>query len=917
MGVGPLSPAGAIIAPIWAEHDWNSQITKNPRQYVGKPSGKVYSIGWDEFGYRPDFLTKTPQAAWRAITDYHYPAAFEQSKADAIQNNQGLQLAITSDPLMTYGLGELPAPFTFPVGADQFQKGGPLQNPNISVFKQATLSSPDSRSQWLNPTTGGYCNPFTYPSCDMTLMRNTGGSSVQMWDGSTPIDTTDRWAEKVDVLTREYLNGDYDWLFKGIHNVNMADTRNHSTCDSTGLDMGQLLGIAAAVVAVVAANFFTADIPEVEIGTRVSASVALGGMAYYYIRYSASVFDAPEHAIFLDRAGLTFGVGIGATVGGFVGSLLGYQLMGNVVGGGVGYLTITPIVIGFLPTLTGISSYVISTITWMTSNFTKAISWIDCKITAMAYTAAQDPAWNHAWTSDDKTHTGNKPRRWDTPSIAVMIVEEAKTKGLITTPAQAEFMFRGLLTGPALMMAGSVTTPADRWDGASGKTIYEVAAGGVNPLGELAPYQWNFDGLTGNYSLDQYYGADGSYDTLTNQIGNQDYWACQSWDVIRNHPGSDYALFNSNIDKWMHALAAKATLPYLNQQELIPGWKSHVIEANPCDEVRELYRSANVSAIFPTLQALAANAVSVVQASKTPCDLSPYTAFVYSDVVAYWLAIKDQPTALQQLCQLLKSFATEIGFVTDTKISTMAYAWLNQSERTPGYQWIHDNYETQNCKAPPEQPPTQQGLLQMYINLPATQVGNPNQLRTWSDNLVDHHLGHIISIVAGLLSDKISLSYGDYVSNLSDPDKRILLQFMTSQFANNAPMQKAWWNAWSGFETDQELVADLVRFSDTISPLPPSLLYTPGHRTQCTDFPNQQGQVTCNSPNSPVGCSSACTHNPDGSVHCPWVVNAGYYVDPSEQLRHFINWSGKDQALPFDAQAAPCVIFAGGPDVLD
>lgn len=826
--------------------------------------GKSY--GWDEYGYVPpnSVANKLPQNAWKT------PAT--------AANYRGNKLSVTADPLGTWGS----------VVVDQTNYGGNAIN--ASVFKEATVVDQAHRKNWLlqdqTDQSKYYCNPFNFPICSMQPMRD-GGAKVTMWDG-TPVDTTNQWQLSVDKVTEEFMNGNYDWLFeRDAQNnlvVNPVDTTTSSPCDESGFDIGSILGLAIGAFAVIGGNMLTSEIPPeiLPLSARFTSTIALAGTGYYYGLYASSLLETARPD-YLNKCSIAAGAGAGAVVGGIIGQQLGVALIGDVAGAAGGYYMLTPLVESWLPDLTFGGSFVLSFVRGAVKFLTWGISKIECEMGGLAISACQNAKF-----------TDGKARRWDTPSIAVMILHEMIKDGQVTAGSpQAEFIFRGLLTGPALMMSGSVTSPngdAYSWIGTTGETIFDRAVAGANPIGEFAPYQWDFDSTTGTYMLNQYYSPDGGYASDSNQLGGQNGWACQNWDTLRTAP--QYALFNSNIDNWKAALLEKsADFKNLTQQSFIPGWTSK-LTTDPCEEGVEKYRAPGASSVFGSLYNIGVDADGYVKKDCFNDTIDFYQNFYFAtDIVNLIVKGADLGT----LCKCIAQLKTEMGLVKDHQVYLWMKDWFAPAY-VPPHDWIGDIFDTGVCKGPPAPPPTSppntiDDILEAWASShEQNYFAMENWTAQWTNVSEDTRNG--IKLAAGVIGLYGMQNGYDPTLFTDDYQKMIFLKFATTPIIS---LKNEWLSGWENFYENQQLVADLALFNKDITPLPATLLYPAGSSILCTnDWPNFTGVVST------------------GDGH----TMGGYYVADDGSLQHYPDHNSLQHWDPSGAliQAPLCKIFQGGVD---
>jgi hypothetical protein len=914
---------GIIDDPPW---DWDPSRSVTSPPWDGIHVG-LQSFTWDELGYKP-FGVKSPYDYWSMTKDLQ-ASAFTQNAADAV-NTGGIQLGLTDDVL-----GMIGAPVVY---VRKQWTGSPpsiANSVNTSTFMDAK-SGGQSQALWYsqpytdqNPT---YCTPFTYPNCDMSLVKQSTGT-VTMWDG-TEIDVVARWSEKVDALAKAYTRGEFDWLVDQ-QRINPQETGVFDQCTGKFVDNSEVFGLLLGIGLPIAFNIaitIVVPIPLPSI-TRLTISAGLFSYGYYFGQFATSSFtkDSVDRNRLLLQSSISLGVSGGAVAGSLVGALLEpdgtMPIVLGVAGGVAGYHFLVPYLKTYLNTYTMAGSeFLGGLLNLYTSYMSEMANVIKCKLEDVTITACMD------------SNQFPRARRWDTASVAVMLLDEVINPdpkstnkivgaGSITKGSpEAEFIFRGLLTGPAMMMRDA-TSGTDWQTGTTGNSIFEQGSSyygsgvGANPLGSVVPYGWRFDGTTGNYTLDYFYGGDGEKESSADQNKVQNNFACENWGILRwNLDPQNPSNGNNNWNLWLEALIQASRIPAnLAKQDKIPGWTAEATLPKSCADIMITYRAADASKTFGTLATLGADALKQWQATNCS-ELSVYTWFgSYTNVVDMWNYLYGHENigqAVTDLCQHMKMLKTEIARMNDHTVigwvigvdSTHHNSWMAPAYQSPNA-WIGEAFDTGVCTGPITQPipvlpviTISSFLANVYPFITSTQAATGAQLGQWvSNNANIKNEGNFYTYVnfvgAALDAGSIVTEYNNQFFE-DDTDKMLFLRIATVQFKNNEPLQKLWMNAWNGFQNDPGFVHDLENFifQEGISPLPATLLYPAGATVSCpVDWPDFNG-VTSSGNNITggiyyVGADGSMQHYPDQCSQNHW-------------------WNPKLPSGPIDT----CRIFQGGVD---
>ncbi len=909
---------GIVDDPPW---DWDPSRTLTSPPWQGIHVG-VQSVFWDEMGYKP-FGAKSPWDYWSMTKDLQ-PNAFTQASAD-IPDTNNIQLGLTDDVLGVIGA---PVVYVRKNWADKTI----TNTENTSTFLDAIPGTAPQAAWYSEQYTDQnqtYCNPFNYPNCDMSLVASSTGSVV-MWDG-TKIDVIKRWAEKVDAIANAYTRGEFDWLVD-TQRVNPSRTDNFDQCAGKFVDDSELFGLFLGLGLPVAFNVAMVIVIPIPLPTitRLTISAGLFSYGYYFGQFATSTFtkDSVDRNRLLLQSSTALGISAGAAGGSLVGALLEpdgtMPIVMAAAGGVAGYHFLIPYLKTYLNTYTmSGSEFLGGLLNLYTSYMSEMANVIKCQLESVTLTACMD------------SNEFPRARRWDSASIAVMLLDEVinpppntpnpiKGAGTIKKGSpEAEFIFRGLLTGPAMMMSG-VSTPDNTWTGVSGNSLYENSTywgtgTGANPLGPLCPYGWRFHGDTGEYTLDWFYLNDGYFSKAAAQSLGQNEIACNTWAYIRSlqyieeGDGTNAFAANTNWNKWLTALIAASQNPAnLKAQESIPGWNAPVnpITNGPLPlkpvgyNITIAYYRAHGSS-FGTLAKLAEDAAQ--GSNNDPKDSWLPWALLWQSVSTLAANATDS-TSLTNFCQFIGTFKSEQPLVTDTIVQGWLTDWLAPVYSDPTLLWVKNIYTTSNCVGPKQSPPP--GIaLERAVNAwkSANQSSYSNMVAWVTDSAEIAALGaggiSAVGYAAGTLAanvpswpnsaQNVAAAFPAWVQQVPTGYEAIYLKFLTTPVNS---LQKEWTSAWTGFESGSALVSALVANSSAITPLPVSLVYSKGTTVNCpNDMPNFMGAAN------------------------KAIAKEGFFYAGIDAFHYYEDAAARDEWDPNGVFSTEqnCSIFLGGADIED
>ena len=469
-----------------------------PWEVVDGPSAANY----DEHGFLPAGLTYPTQKSWN--TALQYPNSM------------------------------LP-PGNAPIGGmsnSALREFGNWQN-----YQRAGSNTLDAPKAWISQplwssysfSTATACTPSTFPNCDMTTMRD-AAPTMELYDGKT-YNVMDMYSSAIDdAYTKGYVGGGFDAL----QGVNENDTSTYDPCDNPSV-----IETVVPLTAAIAAGTFTSRIilPTFASGKTVAGFVAPVVMTGAFVagwNVALAQFRGwNDNAAQYRQAAYAIVISAGAVGGAFVADAVSAgPIVQFGVAGGVVYVSTSmiPAVELFLERSGFLTGFVFGLIDVISNGMQRFV----CTLTTDTYEACEDKG-EHP-----------KGRRWDVSSIAGKLTDEVcEREGWSRDDPRAEFVFRGLVTGPGMMTA------------AGGDIFANQTA---NPMGSIYEAPWEFwpigqNPVTRGWTMTgTVAGWDGAQSGWADAAGSNLY-ACQNWDVLRNGAQSNgtpqSAALKDTFDDWI------------------------------------------------------------------------------------------------------------------------------------------------------------------------------------------------------------------------------------------------------------------------------------------------------------------------------------------------------------------------------
>jgi len=547
--------------------------TDYPWEWVNGPIG---ATNYDEAGYIPPGMTYTPQTSWSEPANYG--------------GNKHMRTVLS---LPGYGKGNI---YDVPWGATEGiltgfgttnAQGYPqLQDinvPYVQTFVDGQFvnvqQQPVPYAQWkydkaYDPSLN-VCTPATFPDCTMKGMVG-GGGEVSFYDHKTEAAGRVYFDSLNRAYSRFFLSGGPEALAQ----VNTVEHSTYDPCSDPSL-LERLIPLGAAAAAVAAFSYYGKPELEVFAGSQVAgaATVVVAGFVYNYSTGLLEYVNEPTN-IHFERAArwLVYpgAIAAGVYAGNYAYAQTSQQAnvayfdaaAAAVAVYGAERVLVLPIAriisrAGLLAgLLLGAFGYIM-----------RGVSGFWCRMTT-----SQDSCTD--WTKDELLDS----RRWDAVSIASKLtLEVCEREGWQKDDPRAEFVFRGLLTGPGLLEAPIGSPHA--------ATMYDETL--VNPLGYLYAGRW----LEAKTYTKRVFGNE--FQRSANIVGwdgyvagwgdqaNSNLYSCENWDILREglqtntHPGTQNV--KHNFDTWIgnwenpeiigKLIIAANTPGNLDKMKRIPGWE--------------------------------------------------------------------------------------------------------------------------------------------------------------------------------------------------------------------------------------------------------------------------------------------------------------------------------------------------------
>lgn len=377
------------------------------------------------------------------------------------------------------------------------------------------------------------CTPDNFPDCDVNAMRQYA-PTMQLFDGKT-YNAMDMYSLAIDdAYTKGYVGGGFD----AIAAVNENDTSTYDPCDNPSV-----IETVVPLTAGIAAGTFTSRIilPTFASGKTVAGFVApvvmTGSFVAGWSLGLAQLRGWQDNSAQYKQAAYAIVISGGAVLGAFVADAVNAGPMVQAgVACGVVYLSTTAI--PGVELVLERSGFLTGFLFGLVDVISNGMQRFFCGLTTDSFEACADKG-EHP-----------KGRRWDVATVAGKLTDEVcEREGWARDDPRAEFVFRGLVTGPAMMSAAAPGT----------YSLFDNQL--VNPIGSIyenpwtttssttptsAPYQWEFFGTVA--------GWDGAQSGWKDAAGSNLY-ACQNWDVLRNGAQSNgtpqSAALKDTFDHWI------------------------------------------------------------------------------------------------------------------------------------------------------------------------------------------------------------------------------------------------------------------------------------------------------------------------------------------------------------------------------
>lgn len=512
-------------------------------------------------------------------------------------------------------------------------------------------------SSWRGCSAGGgrkcICTPENYPNCDMSAIRD-NTLTLATYDNKE-FQYVDNWREGVE---KAYDNFTDPGWYDAMQQVNMDETTTYDPCANTSF-LEILLPAVAGLAAVLVYRETLAPLMQDMLTGPMDSDLleaSLGLFCFFMTKGSMEAFGEPTPAFkYASYTAIVPAAVVGGRLLGFEavtrtniplspteGELLGVVLTGALLLKQQSYLEL-------LLDKGNIAKFVLSAVIWVM----RTVSHFLCSLTQDSFEAC------------DNITTFPTARRWDVPSVAGMLTQEVcDREGWDVTDPKAEFVFKGLLTGPGMMAAATEETKTD---------LYQNVL--VNPLGGIYVGRWEqslgstptqvptYGRGTGlefghgtRHGADGLRGWDGDMQISSLDVANSNLYACQKWEVLRNGAQQTQttgtALVKRNFDSWIGvddwtegdpvgSLVEAAYDPNkLAASRLIKGWDTEpdIGLPNDCDVVIAQVLKAT------SMQERAQWAESAL---SNPCPDPNMANWLLANATYYYLMIgMDSPTEL-------------------------------------------------------------------------------------------------------------------------------------------------------------------------------------------------------------------------------------------------------------------------------
>jgi hypothetical protein len=573
----------------------NAVTTKYPWEWKTGPPGEA---GYDDAGFIPFGMTYANQTSYSEPANYggknhmrtQLPVTFPQFTGTLDWGaTEGLLTSYGTPGGNSAGISQLyDIANGLPSGYNQYADGqfGLIHAQPLSYQTWENALYPANLEQCGdkifpgNPPTCALpmCNPTNFPYCTM----------IPMIEASAQATFFDQKTQNAGRIYRESANRAYNnfFLSGGPEALEAVNTSEHSTfdpCSDPSL-VEFLLPLAGAIIAVgVYTNYGKPEVTLLANSQIADAGdIILFFFAYNYVRGVTTYFFEPSNKYF-ERAARALAYPLGLAVGYWAGgevygatsqqaSLQTFQYVGMAAGLYLTENALVPALSVILSKSGAIPSLIIGSLGWLTH----VVSKFWCMFTSNLDSCEQ-------W--DDQDNGLQDSRRWDVVSIASKLtLEVCEREGWQKNDPRAEFVFRGLITGPAML-----TAPMDQ--GGNKDNMFQNTL--VNPLGFVYQGRWQQAYNATDFDKQPFpqfqrsqniAGWDGDIAGAAD-VANSNLYSCENWDVMRNAKQqvthAQAFTLRKTFDKWIGSteygggtLVNAANDPnQLALMKRIPGWE--------------------------------------------------------------------------------------------------------------------------------------------------------------------------------------------------------------------------------------------------------------------------------------------------------------------------------------------------------
>jgi len=349
----------------------------------------------------------------------------------------------------------------------------------------------------------------------------------------------------IEASWQHYSSGGTDYLY----HVNDKDTTMWDPCKNAGKMSDEYVRGAIALIFTVGIRIVQfVFIPEtaelVNMAGEIALTVAPLATGWYWSGALMTDGEDKVHNANMAAASLLYGGGIlGA---GVVGKLLDMDnvLVTTALGAAAGYALDSAFgsyVATVLSSSGFLTKYVLKLISWIVGMGQK----VKCVFNFNEALICLAPEEN----AGDLLHMQSNTRRWDVPSVAAMLTDEALIK--LGHPGersswQAEFIYRGLIMSPITVLMGIDPFYAKGKLASNDNNPYTNML--INPIGEIAPIGYSAKSSLNSESGQSFqpdallsWGNESAFTTGWFSWGESDavkgcnQTSCQNWDVMRNN----------------------------------------------------------------------------------------------------------------------------------------------------------------------------------------------------------------------------------------------------------------------------------------------------------------------------------------------------------------------------------------------